>query len=576
MKIHVPISQHSLGRPLLLAALALVLHATAVAGGMYSAESPQRMRLLFDYFHHLKPSTKVGAHLVTGGWADNVGRYGLDDFSHTNSFDPVFIALEKDYCITIHEAPFSAEALKAADGVVIINPDSPVLTPTVPTISDDEIANLNAFVRGGGSLMVMINSGGHETEKFEEKQLRKLMRSFGLDWNSDDTHYSSIALGEAHPYFYDCPVFHYGAGCTIQVLETAEQPTVLMDVYSDATYPERHVKGHGIVLVRPGKGKVILVGDTGSWGANLARPWSENLRVLHQLFRYMAPSRDVLPPQLTPGAASTYDVTVAALEAIPVTNTVSDFSRPLHRRFFPRKKTGIPYLEASGEIVLKSVGRDAQQASLVQVDLTGFRWFDEPQVLVGQEQVTFTASRQGKVSGVESKGQYAGWIGVDLTALVALLPVDGLRPGDRWGSVEECRIPTAQGSDAPTTRTVPLEITYVRDETFNGRECRLLRTSREVWLNEIGVKIEDMLPVSELRRWKGARYEFLYPRGGSLMLRREQWVDKETGLVLKAKTQSRIIAWIHDLRRSVGVSNDAKDIEMVSSFAHIITFTRRD
>ncbi|MST93655.1 MAG: hypothetical protein EXS33_00005 [Pedosphaera sp.] len=125
---------------------------------LFSPEPAPRPKLLFDYYHHVKPSTKVGDHLVTGGWADNVGRYGWDDFSHTNSFDPVFVALEKEFAITIHEAPFAAEALAATDAVVIVNPDSPALVPNVPVISDEEIESLTRFVHQGGSLMVMINS----------------------------------------------------------------------------------------------------------------------------------------------------------------------------------------------------------------------------------------------------------------------------------------------------------------------------------------------------------------------------------------------------------------------------------
>ena len=63
----------------------------------YSPEPMQPVRLLFDYYHHSLPSTKVGNHIITGSWVDDNGRYGWDDFVHTNTFDPVYVALEKEY-----------------------------------------------------------------------------------------------------------------------------------------------------------------------------------------------------------------------------------------------------------------------------------------------------------------------------------------------------------------------------------------------------------------------------------------------------------------------------------------------
>jgi len=545
----------------------------------YSPEPAPRLRLLFDYYHHLKPSTKVGEHLVTGGWADNVGRYGWDDFSHTNSFDPVFAALEEKYAIYIHEEPFSKSALKKADGVVIINPDSPVLTPTVPVLTDEEIDNLTQFVRQGGSLMLLINSSGHKTEKFEDVKLRKLVNGFGLDWNLDDTHYSDIALGKNHPYFYDVPVFHYGAGCTIKIADSAEDPEVLMHVYSDPRYTERSVDGPGIVMVRPGKGKVILVGDTGSWGANVSRPWADNTIVMKQLFRYMLPSRGVSLPTYKTGSEITYDFTIAGLTAMDFNNnTLTSLNRPHHRMFKPRPKTALPFVEASGTLKLGvNEGTDAGATTLAG-EITAFRWFDEKDSIGTVESLELQVSRQGKVTAIAVTGENAEYIGPDLGALSALIPNDGIRVGDRWERIEQLAIPTLRGTDRAITKPVEWDVAYVGDEVVNGVDCRLLRSSNEIWLNEIDVDIEDMLPEEEIRKWGGAQYEMFMERGGTLLVRREQWVEKTTGQVVRAKTQSRIVSWIwdtQDFSNPVAATPDERDKHMVTSVAHIITFNRR-
>jgi hypothetical protein len=543
---------------------------------LFTPEPPPRPRILLDYYHHLKPNTAVGEHLVTGGWASNVGRYGWDDFAHTNSFDPLFTGLEKEFALSIMESPFTPESLSQTEAVVIINPDSPELTPTVPVISDDEISALNRFVRSGGSLLVLINSGGHSTEKFEEKQLGKLLAGFGLSWNSDDTHYSGIHLGNQHPYFYDVPVFHYGAGCTLNILSHAEDPAILMQVASDPSYPERDVEGPGIVMVRPGAGKVIVVGDTGSWGANISRPWAENRRVMRQLFRYLKPSTGVVPPQYVPGMEWNYDFTVAGLSAIPRKNSVGELERPYHRNFSPRPKTNIPYLEASGTLSLRCDEVSPGGVASLAGHLESFQWFEDP-VALEPENETFAilASRQGNLANIEANGRLAEWLAADIGMLVALLPVDGLRVGDRWDSIERIRIPSLQGSDVPVTKPVEAETVYLRDETIHGRACRVLQVSFEVWLNEIGVSIEDVLPPEEVRRWGGPRFDFLEPRGGTLLIKREQWVDQASGLVVKARSQSRIVAWIHDLRKAVGPSPEDKDQNMVTAFAHIVTLERK-
>jgi len=211
----------------------------------YSSEPMQPVKLLFDYYHHSLPSTRVGNHLITGSYEDCIGRYGWDDFVHSNTFDPVFVALEKEYSIFMSRQPFSKQLLSQTEAVVIMSPDNPRIFPSARLISDKEITYLQQFVKNGGSLMVMVNSGTaeRESEIFESVQLRKLVRGFGLDWNDDDTHYSDNLITEGHPHFYDVPLFHYGAGCTLEILPEALDPEVLMNVHSNSGYTDRQVSG---------------------------------------------------------------------------------------------------------------------------------------------------------------------------------------------------------------------------------------------------------------------------------------------------------------------------------------------
>ena len=540
----------------------------------FSATPVQPLKILFDYYHHTRPNTKVGNHLITGSWLGGTGRYGWDDFVHSNTFDPVFTALEKEYFITVGGESFKKSTLSKQDAVLIINPDNPKVVPEVPVISDTEIKNLQDFVKNGGSLMVMINAGGpgRAAEDFESVQLRKLVRSFGLDWNEDDTHYSDVDVEKNHPYFYDVPLFHYGAGCTIKILPEAQKPEILMQVASDAGYPDRNIKGPGIVQVRYGKGKFILVGDAGSWTANMSRPWAGNELILKQLFRYLKPDQNVPVPSYPIGKTLNYEVTIGGLQAIPTGNTISQFPKHDYKMFYPRAITGMPYLEGTADLALSTTAKTQNQASKIEIKVNNFKWFDSLATTADQ-QINFIASRQGKVTDITAKGKLANWLTPDIAAIVALMPVEGLKPGDSWESKEVLRIPALNGTDLASVRPLIMEITYIRDTLMNGKRCRLLRSSAEILASDLNIRVEDIFPVEEFNTVNGANYQFHHPGGGKLLYKREQWVDAVTGVVEKARIQTRLITWIRDLRKPVQSSNAERDFNMFLSLAQATTFT---
>src|SRR5690606_3518460 len=134
-------------------------------------------KLLFDYYHHGLPSTKVGNHIVTGSWTDTDGRYGWNDFVHTNTFDHAYTILSKEYSISMSRSPYSKKLLKDFDGVVIFAADNPLLIHDAEVITDTEIIALTDFVEKGGSLMVMLNAieKNRFNESFETKQMKKLL-----------------------------------------------------------------------------------------------------------------------------------------------------------------------------------------------------------------------------------------------------------------------------------------------------------------------------------------------------------------------------------------------------------------
>ncbi|HBY54690.1 MAG TPA: hypothetical protein DEH15_19910 [Marinilabiliales bacterium] len=544
----------------------------------YSAEPRSQLRVFFDYYHHSLPAVKIGKYITTGSWIDDKGRYGWDDFVHTNSLDHLYIVLENDYQIFMHQEAYTKNMLKNADMVVIMSVDDPAIVSGMPYISDEEITALRNYVLQGGSLMVMVNAGtpSRANEGFEKKQLGKLVNSFGLKWNNDDTHYSDLDIPAGHPCFYDVSDFHYGAGCTLSILPNASKPEVLLDVYSDQSYTDRKVSGPGIVMVRPGKGKFILVGDVGTWTGNLSRPWADNVRILKQLFLHLQPDQGVKYPSLKEGKELNYEVAVTGLQAVPVANSLSEIKNNHYQMFSPRPITNLPFFERSGNIVMKCKEVMNNGDSKIEVTMPYLKWFDEKSNVQNEQSIKFNVSRQGKVRDVEAYGDDAHWLSPDISLLVALIPSDGIRPGDKWNTIEPIRVPILKGSDFAPVKKYDMNVVYVRDTEINGRTCRLLRSSNEIWLDELGVKIEDLLPQEFVRQVEGGYYQFLNKKGGKLLFKREQWVDKETGDVLQAKGQTRVIAWIHDNRKPVPEKNLDKDNEMIVSIAHVVNFKLKE
>jgi hypothetical protein len=559
------------------AVLITVVAFTGASSGhaqLFSPEPPPRPKVLLDYYHRLKPDTRVGNFILTGGYLNSIGRYRIDDFSHTNSYDAFFQALEKEFALYFHEQPLDAEALRDMDIVVINNPEAPDRVPGVPLISDEEINALVSFVSNGGSLIAILNSVGAGEEDFETVQLRKLLNRLGVDWNHDNTHYSDIPMSARNGYFYDIDLFHYGAGCTLRFLPHAKDPEVWLKVKEDVTLPE--VRGPGIVKTRFGRGKVVVVGDGGSWGGgNMSRPWAENRRFLTQLFRHSKPSRQVSPPQYAKGQVLRYDTHFTQLNVVPSRMPLSAAEQPGFRMFEPRPRTRLPYSETTGTLELLCMDIAPDGVHSLSITPSGFLQFDEPIGLKENEVIKLEVTRQGHILGITADGDKTRWLAPSISPLVAFIPNDTVRVGDRWEKIQQLRINAVRGAEISTTRPVEVEMIYLRDEVVDGRPCRVIRSQAEHWLTDISVKPADFLPTEFVRKWGGDGLVYMASRGGKLLFRMEQWIDRETSIVVRARSQSRILVWMHPPDGPTGVTVAEKDSSMVTSVGHMSEFRLR-
>ncbi len=526
-------------------------------------EAPPRHKMLLDYYHHSMPKLAIGRFVITGGSLNNLGRYGLDDFSHTNSFDPLVAVLEKEFALVLHREPFLPENLEGADIVFIFCPDSPMLNPTIPRISDAEIDSLVDFVTEGGSLILMVNSS-HKTEKFEEEQFSKLFHRFSLGWNDDDTKYVDITIGTEHPYFYDMDVFHYGAGCTLKYLNGGKNIETLLQVHGDLG--DEDVTGPGISLVRYGKGKVLAVGDTGSWGANISRPWSENGPFLLQMFRLMKKDTGIRPAEYKVGQTFVYDMAKSYIKGFTPNNRLDEIKVPSFEDFNIGTKTSKPYSERTGKVHLKCADVSDIGVTTFKATVSDYKHFDAEVPSSASQHVMIKQNRLGSLADVITSDVSLMELSPDLPHLLAFIPNDSIRIGDYWDKIHHLPIPSMSVANISPVRAVNTEMCYVRDEKINGRWCRLLRTSAAEWVDKLDITMEELLQHGSIN------YRLNSGRGGRFLFQREQWIDKETGVVVRVKAQSRIVLWVEDCRKAKKFTIADIDQDQVTVVAQSVTF----
>ncbi|MEA3479992.1 MAG: hypothetical protein U9R60_17555, partial [Bacteroidota bacterium] len=508
----------------------------------YTPETPKRPVVLLDYYHRTDLQNKIGSLVVTGSYGTRMGRYGINDFPHVNSFDPVMRALEDEFALIMHKEAFTKQNLEKADIVFMYMPDLPDIESKIPIISDAEIESLDIFVKRGGSLILMVNAFDTASTKLSLPiQFRKLFNQFGIDWNENNTSYVDIVVGSEHPYFYDIDVLHYGGGCTFKYLDSAKDIKTLLYVHGD--FGNEEIEGSGIVLARHGKGKVLGVGDTGSWTANMSRPWAQNESFLVQFFRLVKKDTGIRPAQFKQNQSIDYKMSISRINCFTDRLNVNKLEQP-HFKDFSINNRPLPYFEASGDVILKCVDVSKSNVSTFQITVNDYKRFDEPAPFPQGYHVTIKSNRLGSISDVSVSDVSLMKLSPDLIHLIGFIPNDGVRIGDRWNKIMHLPLPPVRGADIPSVRPVNVKMCYVKDENINGRNCRLMLSTAAVWLDDIRVTPEEFL------QHAGINYKFQSGKGGRYEVKREQWIDKETGVVVRAKFQARVIVWFKDARKT--------------------------
>src|SRR3954454_18514465 len=173
----------------------------------------------------------------------------------------------RDFVVAAHtEGPLSTEALAGADMVVIAPPSDPKWERTVPSgpprLSDVELDAVEAFVRGGGGLVLL---GEEEQDKYGNN-LVELASRFGIT-----IHSALVSDYERHhhaPHWVLADVPQ--TGLTARVSDACfSRATTLAgdgDVVARASATSSAPGAPLAIAARHGAGRVIVLGDSDLFG----------------------------------------------------------------------------------------------------------------------------------------------------------------------------------------------------------------------------------------------------------------------------------------------------------------------
>lgn len=197
--------------------------------------------------------------------AEGENRYAPD-----GTYRDVLQRLRGEFEVRIHEQPLTAQTLAGVRLVLIANPNDKAAGnhPPPPHVSPADIEVLTRFVENGGGLIVM---GNQENHNLEVDDMNKLLARFGLQFTNLYTDAKKLALPPNTPIIGGLRWAYYTGNLVLVERNHPARPRglVINDLNQKPLNGKRDQAGVLLAIARPGRGRVVLVTDSG-WLANWA------------------------------------------------------------------------------------------------------------------------------------------------------------------------------------------------------------------------------------------------------------------------------------------------------------------
>jgi unsaturated rhamnogalacturonyl hydrolase len=231
-------------QPFLRLASLFFIFVAAMAGTATAADKPV---LLYSRYFNARGETR---YLPEGTYKD------------------VLLKLVTTFDIRTSDEPLNAQTLKGVSLVLIANPSDKAVGKNPPPhhCTQEDIAELSAFVKAGGGIVVM---GNQENHNLEVNDFNKLLGAFGMKWVSKYTDAKQLTIPQSTPVISGLRWAYYTGN---QVEIEANHPAhprclVANDLNQKPVGGPRDEPGCLLAVAEPGKGHFVAVTDSG-WISN--------------------------------------------------------------------------------------------------------------------------------------------------------------------------------------------------------------------------------------------------------------------------------------------------------------------
>ncbi|MBL9215859.1 MAG: DUF4350 domain-containing protein [Opitutaceae bacterium] len=572
-----PSSRTGFGRPSTWSVnrlLACVAFWVFAAGGHAGAP---RVLLFDDYYQRARDEAQFG---------QGVARGGPDLRNQSNFYSPeanaiangtfAFAELISDrFRVEVSRAPLAKERLEQADAFMLVCPVRAEKGGRA-NLTEREADLLEAFVDRGGSLILVANSITDPAQSdLDLDGLNGIARRFGVRFLARQTDTVSVPIPRDHPFFDDASDLIFGNGTTLEILPSAASTTqVLLES------PNARVPGPIAVLATRGKGKVLLLGDAGTFGnAHLFRQDTGHTRGVQQLMAALLPDG----PAPRYGWSDRLRLRVRLKEeqvisGYPELLRVFSLPHPPGTESFTSTMRPIDLAAASGQAQAAGAHDYVSAVARREAEFTlavgapeggGFRarWDRGP----GTLPTTLLPSGRQLEPGVPTNDDVVSWQGVLLHDLLCAPLRAHAVPGEQWTADAWVGLPQLRLAAVPRRVEAPASFRFEGITTLDGKACYLFK--RTIWQNGADWSPGDLVGPEFAPQFAAGTVQL--SAAGQLVVTR-YWIARDTRLPLRTETKVAAALWWQDARYPDHYhgSHDSKTYENWSRTKFILNYGR--
>ena len=535
-------------------------------------------RLLFDdYYQHARDNAQYGQGVARGD-AELRARSNFYAPDATGIPNGTFVFAEliaEKWATEVSDQPISSELLEGVGGYMLVCPVREESGGRA-NLTEREAESLEVLVADGGSLMMVANSIADPNKiGFDFVGLNLIGARFGAQFLPTQTDTISVPIAPDHAVFEGVSDIIFGNGATIEIEDSpAVDAVVLMESHREG------VEGPVAVLIKHGRGKVLLLGDAGTLGnAHAFRGDTGHAEGLRQMMFALLPDGPL--PHYGWSAGMSLDVKVREEQVVSGYPEFMDvFGLPLPEgaqvyssgmRQIDLEASGAAANAASSKDFVSAVAVRAGEYSLQVGERSGggfgVDWQIGDQVMAAK----LLPNGQLRESDVPRDQMGIDWSPVLMNEVVGGPLRSYAQPGESWTAQTLARWPQLQLGAVARQQDVEAKFQFVGEEDYGGVPC--YRFKRVVELDGGDWSLGDLVNADYAAHIESRG---LTVQAGGMLTVSEYWISRTTHLPVHTKVTATATVWWEDPRfpaKYVG-SHDSKNYETWERINFVITYGR--